>query len=280
MSRIALTALAASALLLAGCGGEAAKHATLKQAAPKHDKAISRSFEFGDRSLYLQCAGSGRPTVVMDAGMANDHDTWKAVAPAISKLTRTCTYDRAFEGLSDPLPCCGKRTSADIVADLRRLLSRAGVAPPYLLVGHSFGGLNMRLFAGAHPRDVLGLVLINPTGSFEGECSISATICANDKTSWEGNPERIDIEKSTRELAATRLPPIPLILLLNRWERDPSISARLFKRLEMRARRDSQRLVASVPDGRLEIVPGGHFTQDDHPAIVINAISAVLKKAR
>jgi pimeloyl-ACP methyl ester carboxylesterase len=216
----------------------------------------------------------------MDAGMVNAHDTWNAVAPAISKLTRTCTYDRAFEGRSDPTPCCATRTSADVVSDLRRLLSRAGVAPPYLLVGHSFGGLNMRVFAGTHPHDVVGLVLINPTGSFDGECAISASICADDKASWASNPERIQIERSMRELAATRLPPIPLILLLNRWERDPNIGARLFRRLERRARRDSQRLVASVSDGRLEIVPGGHFTQEDHPAIVIKAISAVLKKTR
>ena len=122
---------------------------------PSDPNAIDGTFDIGGgRSLYLACSRKGSPTVVMDAGLGNTHETWHAVAPAVSKLARTCTYDRANLGESDAAP--KPRTSADVVADLQRLLRAARVAPPYLLVGHSFGGLNVRAVRVEHPRWVGG----------------------------------------------------------------------------------------------------------------------------
>jgi hypothetical protein len=255
-------------------------------AAPKHDKPISRRFDIGGRSLYLKCTGSGRPTVVMDAGMANAHDAWNAVAPAISKRTRTCTYDRAGEGLSDTAPCVNPqvpcRTSHAIVSDLRRLLARAEVAPPYLLVGHSFGGLNMRLFAGEHPHDVVGLVLLDatPTTYLDGACKISAVMCIYYRSAWASNPENVQFERSAHQVDATKLPRVPLVVLTatNHQGDDPG-SPSQDRLLEAQWQQAQKLLAASVPGGRLEALKGGHDIQDEHPQDVIAAISAILKTA-
>jgi pimeloyl-ACP methyl ester carboxylesterase len=85
------------------------------------------------------------PVVVLDAGMGNASDTWSLVEPNVSKFARVCSYDRAGMGKSDRAP--QPRTSQDMVDDLHNLLAKAGLNPPYVLVGHSFGGMNARLYA-------------------------------------------------------------------------------------------------------------------------------------
>ena len=117
----------------------------------------------GGRRLNLHCIGSGTPTVVFDAGLANWSQIWGLVQPAVAKTTRACAYDRAGLGFSDPSMRAGN--SANIVDDLHRLLHAAGVEPPYVLVGHSYGGRNVRLYADIHRDEVAGLVLDDP--SFE-----------------------------------------------------------------------------------------------------------------
>jgi len=86
--------------------------------------------------------------------------SWSLVQPALARITRVCSYDRAGFGWSDagPFP----RTAGRIADELRRLLARAAVEPPFVLVGHSFGGLVVRVFTARHPRDVAGLVLVDP----------------------------------------------------------------------------------------------------------------------
>ena len=91
--------------------------------------------------------------------MGADHSSWALVQPLVADFARVCSYDRAGLGQSDP--ATNPRTSADVVADLYQLLQTAGETGPYLLVGHSFGGLHVRLFAHAHPTEVMGLVLVD-----------------------------------------------------------------------------------------------------------------------
>ena len=114
------------------------------------------------RSLYLLCRGSGSPTVILEAGFGGTSDSWSEVQPAVARTTRTCAYDRAGLGYSPPIP--GVHDAADEIADLGRLLDRAGVRPPYVLVGHSYGGLLVRLFAHAHPEQTAGIVLVDAMG--------------------------------------------------------------------------------------------------------------------
>lgn len=113
------------------------------------------------RRLNLYCVGTGTPTVVFDSGVTDETDVWALVQPVIAAHARACSYDRAGSGYSDP----GRRagTSANIVDDLRRLLTAASIEPPYVLVGHSYGGMSVRLYADLHPDDVAGMVLIDPS---------------------------------------------------------------------------------------------------------------------
>jgi len=111
------------------------------------------------RRLNLYCIGSGSPTIVFDAGLANWSQIWGLVQPVVAARTRACAYDRAGLGFSDPATRPG--TSANIVDDLHRLLRAASIAPPYVLVGHSYGGMNVRLYADLYRDDVAGLVLVD-----------------------------------------------------------------------------------------------------------------------
>ncbi len=96
----------------------------------------------------------------MDAALGGSSISWSLIQPEISTLTRACSYDRAGFGWSDagPMP----RTAGRVADELSVLLERAGVTPPFVLVGHSFGGLVMRIFAARHRPDVTGLVLVDP----------------------------------------------------------------------------------------------------------------------
>jgi pimeloyl-ACP methyl ester carboxylesterase len=119
-----------------------------------------RLVDIGGRKLALHCSGTGSPTVVFESPSGGAGWEWWHVQPSVASKTRACTYDRAGYGFSDPSP----RTAdaANAVDDLHALLKAAGVAPPYVLVGNSFGGGAAQLFAWTHPDEVQGLVLVEP----------------------------------------------------------------------------------------------------------------------
>lgn len=116
--------------------------------------------DIGGFRLHLNCIGQGTPTVVMDAGGGAPSVAWGLVPSEIAKFTCVCTYDRAGFGWSDPNPKTS-RTSQQSVDELHLLLTKVGINPPYILVGHSLGGVNMRLYASQYPEDVVGLVLVD-----------------------------------------------------------------------------------------------------------------------
>jgi pimeloyl-ACP methyl ester carboxylesterase len=109
--------------------------------------------------LNLYCIGSGSPTVVFDSGWEDWAPAWSKVQPEVAKWTRACSYDRAGAGFSDPGPM--PRTSVHIAQELRTALHHAGIAGSYVLVGHAFGGDNVRTFADLYMRDIAGLVLVD-----------------------------------------------------------------------------------------------------------------------
>src|SRR6201997_4780941 len=102
--------------------------------------------------LNLYCMGSGSPAVVFDSGWEDWAPVWTLVQPKVAKWTRACSYDRAGAGFSDPGPM--PRTSVRIAEELRTALHHAGIAGPYILVGHAFGGDNVRTFADIYLREV------------------------------------------------------------------------------------------------------------------------------
>jgi pimeloyl-ACP methyl ester carboxylesterase len=115
--------------------------------------------DVGGHRLHLRCAGRGRPTVVLEAGLPGSSLDWTLVQPKLAKLTRVCAYDRAGYGWSEPGP--RPRTSLRITDELHDLLGRARVPGRYVLVGHSFGGLHVRLYASRFPTQVAGVVLVD-----------------------------------------------------------------------------------------------------------------------
>lgn len=113
------------------------------------------------RRLYLHCLGQGAPTVILDAGYGGTSKAWVKVQPEVAKTHRVCAYDRPGYGLSDPGPM--PRDGEAVARDLDHALRRARVGGPFIVVGHSAGALYMRLFAERRPRDVVGMVLVDPS---------------------------------------------------------------------------------------------------------------------
>ncbi|MGF6494962.1 pimeloyl-ACP methyl ester carboxylesterase [Luteibacter sp. 621] len=111
------------------------------------------------RRLNLYCVGHGSPTVIFEAGMGDEAGTWGLVQPVVGTHTRACSYERAGLGFSDAADRPG--TAANAVDDLHHLLAAAGIAPPYVLVGHSYGGTVSRLYANLYPKEVAGMVLVD-----------------------------------------------------------------------------------------------------------------------
>ena len=106
-----------------------------------------------------ECSDVNSPTVVMDFGLGGWSSAWSLVQTEVAKFARVCTYDRAGYAWSDPSP--EPRTSQQLVKELHTLLTNAGVIGPYVLVGHSFSGLSVRLFASQYPDEVAGIVLVD-----------------------------------------------------------------------------------------------------------------------
>jgi pimeloyl-ACP methyl ester carboxylesterase len=148
----------AAALLVALLGGS-----VYEQIGRRRDRQrlpqIGRSVDIGGRVLNLYCSGEGSPTVILDTGLGDPGFAWSHIQPEIAKLTRACWYDRAGDGWSDPGPF--PRTSEAMARDLHELLRRAEIPGPYVLVGHSLGGLNARVYNGLYPDDVAGAVLVD-----------------------------------------------------------------------------------------------------------------------
>jgi pimeloyl-ACP methyl ester carboxylesterase len=115
--------------------------------------------DVGGHRLHLSCTGRGRPTVILEAGLPGSSLDWTLVQPKLAKLTTVCAYDRAGYGWSEPGP--RPRTSLRITDELHALLGQAGVFGPYVLVGHSLGGLHVRLYASRFPTQVGGVVLVD-----------------------------------------------------------------------------------------------------------------------
>jgi pimeloyl-ACP methyl ester carboxylesterase len=122
-----------------------------------------RMVDVGGYRMHVLCQGErrhkGSPTVVLDAGNAEFSLTWALVQPKVAEFARVCAYDRAGLGWSEPGP--NPRSAPKIVEELHAMLAQAGEEPPYVLVGHSMGGVYARLYAHAHPEQVAGMVLVD-----------------------------------------------------------------------------------------------------------------------
>ncbi len=120
---------------------------------------VGQMVDVGGHKLHLDCAGTGSPTVILEAGLSDTTLVWSKVQPVVATFTHVCSYDRAGYGRSDVGPT--PRTGKQIVAELHTLLMKANVPGPYILVGHSLGGFFVRLYASIYPQQVVGMVLVD-----------------------------------------------------------------------------------------------------------------------
>lgn len=157
---------------------------------PQEGRSIPLGADFTRVSLNLNCAGQGGPTVILDRGLGVPAAGWDLVMPDVAKFARVCSYDRAGYGWSSagPMP----RTSGEIVKELHALLAASGEKGPYVLVAHSFGGYNVRVYADKYPANVAGLVLVDT--SHEDQERLMPTSLAK---TYEGTSQATGLTKAS-----------------------------------------------------------------------------------
>ena len=257
----------------------------------------------------------GSPTVLLEAGLGGTSLEWVKVQPAVAQFTRVCSYDRIGYGWSDP--SFEARTAATIVTELRQLMGYGTVAAPYLLVGHSFGGLTMRLFASRYPQQIAGLVLLDPTHEAQFDPHPLASpgqkplIPRQNKTFVIGNHYQIPaalpaevrataqmlalIPSSIRSLYSElryirisamqvrqygqTLPDVPLTIIAhNSAARAKTAKAKRFAKNWLNLQLD---LATRAPQGRFIMAEhSGHHIHLEQPELVINNVRTIVEQNR
>jgi pimeloyl-ACP methyl ester carboxylesterase len=234
----------------------------------------------GERSLWLECRGEGAPTVILESGMGGDHRTWERVQQELGASVRVCAYDRA--GIAESDPAASSRTAADAVDDLHDLLETAGIEPPYVLVGFSFGGLISQLYASSYPAEMAGLVLVessHPREWDEFKVHLTEEQIAADRQFSLDNPEGMDPYRSFGELqAAGPLPDVPLVVVTaainDEWP--PGWDPETFDTLRAAQQAD---LATFTPQGRQVVAEGsGHNVPSSRPDVIVDAVESMLGK--
>src|SRR5215211_8224249 len=159
MRRIGMALLWLGVVLLALAVAGAIYQAIATERAERAYPAPGKMVDVGGYSLHINCVGQGSPTVVLDAGLGEWSAQWVRVQRELSGSTRVCAYDRAGMGWSERGP--EPRDARQISSELHTLLAKAGIEGPYVLVGHSFGGLYARMYAARYPNQVSGVVLVD-----------------------------------------------------------------------------------------------------------------------
>lgn len=256
----------------------------------------AKRVDVGGYQLYMESAGVGSPTVIFECGMGCGAASLANLAAAVQHFTRTVLYDRAGLGQSDPAP--KPRTSQAVVDDLWRLLLRAQIDGPYLLVGHSFAGYHLRLFAHQHPQVVVGLVLLDASHPDQTLRDLQLLPPSPDEpvaltkaratltAEWTDplcNDEGIDIAASAAQVRATgHLGQLPLVVItagIDEWaEGFPPEVARasaanwLAMQKELVAlSHNSMHIIATESD---------HSIQDCQPELVVTVIQQVVQQIR
>jgi pimeloyl-ACP methyl ester carboxylesterase len=227
-----------------------------------------------DLHHVIRLEGQGSRTVILEAGLGDTMDVWKDVQPRIAVgCTRTLSYNRAGYVGSDP--AVGPRDSATIVAELRAELKRRNIDPPYVLVGHSLGGLYMQYFARNYPKEVAGLLLVDSTHWHQG-----MAVDASANTPYVGRtavtlfmPWIMRREISDSGAAGQQVHTSPpaqgfptIVLSSTRGPLGETPSARALSE-------DMQDEIAADFPGasHIRVAESGHYIQRDHPEVVVEA---------
>jgi pimeloyl-ACP methyl ester carboxylesterase len=289
VKRRGLAVLLTSALA-AGCGGGSGP-----QAAPVRTPASSQVAGLpgklvsigGGRSLFMHCVGRGSPAVVLAAGLKSDTSSWRDVQPQLGRITRTCSYDRAGDGNSVAPPGSVSNGRTEL-ADLAALLDHAHVAPPWVLVGHSYGGLLARLFAQAHPGQTAGVVLVDAMGRDQTRRLLALWPKSEEPAQRreQATPVRDGVDvAATETLAAgvTTLADTRLVVVTA--GRENAVVRRMTRRSARTIDRNwmtmQDELAALSSDGvHVVAMRSEHFVQHGQPLVVIQAVKTVVDAAR
>jgi pimeloyl-ACP methyl ester carboxylesterase len=245
---------------------------------PLHDGYVS----LDAYRLHTVSGGQGKALVVFESGMGDGASSWEKVQPAVAKLTRTLAYDRAGLGQSGEAPKpLDLNQSAE---ELHVLLQKSRAQPPYILVGHSMGGLIVRIFAFRYPRDIAGLVLVDPSDEH-----IDARLHAKlSKRDWDAyrafmkhhiaqpnmRADKLGMTSSSEAAEADPLPRVPKIVLSAARLDDVSQDNRVFRETMDELHRE---WVRRTPNAELVAVPTSeHNIQSAAPDAVISAIQRLI----
>jgi pimeloyl-ACP methyl ester carboxylesterase len=242
----------------------------------------------GTLKLHLHCEGQGSPLIVFESGSGDDGTVWRWLQRDLAKLTRACAYDRA--GLGNSEPGQKPRTSQQMADELYALLEAAHQPAPYVLVGHSAGGLNVRLFASRYASEVAGMVLVDVVSSAYQSRFMSLLppeVLERIKRRMRKIPDGWEFDSFVESLnqvaSAPALGDIPLVVLSAGQSEppQPGVSDELHARLlaienEMQAELSQ----LSTNSARVVAPKSGHYIQWDAPALVVESITEVVRAAR
>jgi pimeloyl-ACP methyl ester carboxylesterase len=268
--------------------------------------------------MHLDCTGQGSPTVILESGLGDSYISWRKVQPQMAKLTRVCSYDRAGLGFSGS--SSRPRTSQVIAEELHALLRAADIAPPYVLVGHSMGGFDVRLFTSLYRSEVAGMVLVdsshpdqenrfppelkNMEGGWLREAEFLEytmpfgiprlfDLCESDplprtaECNFHSARENVAEEKAFAESAAQAaaagpLGDLPLAVVSHDPDRPSSdLPADLAKPTNDAWEKMQEELAHLSSKGTQAVARNsGHYIQIDRPDMVIDAVQGVIEQAR
>jgi hypothetical protein len=266
----------ALALTLTTCGGggsESSPEAVTPTPSPSNTPTFGR-VDVGGYELAWMCQGDGSPTILAEAGYNSaGTSTYFDLMGPLSDITRVCTYDRAGTGTSDHRPSGLHVTSLLEAKELHALLEGAAIAPPYVVVAHSYGGFIGRLFAATYPSETAGLVLID--SSHEDEIEPYRHFYGNSpEGDWVDGDDLIDIDATRRALRTTARDygGMPLAVVKAGTYEDV-LTVALWDR--------TQADLATLSSNSVLVqATGGHFVMNDDPKVLLASVRAVVSSAR
>jgi pimeloyl-ACP methyl ester carboxylesterase len=268
--------LAAPCLLVCLCPSLLAQQAKT----PGQTGAQTQYVDVGGYKLRLQVAGSGSPVVVLDCGFGDRLEVWDEVFPEVARFTRVVAYDRAGLGKSEPGP--EPRSFMQIATELHTLLHRTDIVPPYVLVGHSMGGADIRAFAHLFKDEVAGMVFVDPLNeniwSIAGEKERDAEVTRQEaavKDAPAGAQGEWKFLKGEAlngfpQLSSFGKPPdVPMMLLVAGRDRPPHWVKSVLD--------EYGNWMAEATEGGLVVTPDNtHYIQRDEPSLVVSAIRRIV----
>lgn len=235
---------------------------------------IDKRVDIGGYKLYLYCIGHGSPTVVLDTGNGDNSTVWSYVQRQPAAHATVCSYDRAGNGKSDPRPASLQMSGLQVAHELHTLLQAANIPGPYILVGHSLGGIFIRAFAGTYPSDVAGMVLVD--ASSENQWTDPHNTGASELP--DASTTQDQMHALTHGVIKGSLGDLPLVVLTEHGGRpgcqDCIPQPQFWYGLQ------AELASASSNSVHVMALGSGHYIQIEQPRLVVQAIDEVIDAAR